>query len=417
MPIAEAIRLALSQLRAQKLKSALTLVGIVISVTFLITVVSILEGVNVWVKDTIQTVMAANTFEVRQASGINFGERSEDERDFWRRRPPLTDADIGPIAEALPEGTLWAGIKASWAEIQSPFAKPTWTQVVAVNGDFFEIDRSPIARGRVLTEQELNLGTSAVVIGSEVAQVMFGLLDPIDRTMKISDLPYRVVGVLEERGSLFGESLDRLIVISLSSPARRTLNGWWEPVSNIHGIKVAANETETLLQAQENVRQVMRTRHKLRPSQRDDFTLETSEAGMEQWASIRGRMIAAAAILPGIGLVIGALVIMNIMLVAVAERTREIGIRKALGARRWDILWQFLIEAATLSTIGSAIGIAGGIAAAKIIAHFSPLPAAVAFWSIPAGLMLGAVVGIFAGLYPASRAARLDPIAALRFET
>jgi putative ABC transport system permease protein len=421
MPIAEAIRLALSQLRAQKLKSVLTLTGVVISVTFLITVVSIIEGINVFVHQTMAVIMAGNTFELRKTSGIRFGEIDEQEARSWMRRKAVREEDIGPVLDVLPPGVLWTAHTGGMVMIASPHGTADWTMVFAASGDFLPIHNTKIERGRAPTAQELELGSSVAVIGPEVATAVFGDLDPLDRGVKILGIPYRIIGVGEKKGAMFGESMDRWAFIPLRSPARRTLGKYmsWEPwdPASVEGIKFQSTDPALLAEAKENVRQVMRVRHHLRPGDADDFTLETSEAGMAAWGDIKGKLIAAAAILPTIGLIIGAMVIMNIMLVAVAERTREIGIRKALGARRWDILSQFLVEAATISTIGAALGIAGGIAAAKTISHFTPLPAAVALWSIPVGLMIGAVVGIAAGMYPASRAAKLDPIAALRFET
>jgi putative ABC transport system permease protein len=171
-----------------------------------------------------------------------------------------------------------------------------------------------------------------------------------------------------------------------------------------------------MLSTMEEVRQVMRARHHLRPAQKDDFELETSDSALQFWNKIKGYLVVAGIALPAIGLVVGALVIMNIMLVAVAERTAEIGVRKALGARRQDILAQFLVESATLSTVGSAIGVVCGIGISAIIASVSPLPTHVALWSIVVSVLLGAGVGIAAGVYPASRAALLDPITALRAE-
>jgi len=179
---------------------------------------------------------------------------------------------------------------------------------------------------------------------------------------------------------------------------------------------IQAPSREEMTGTMEKVREVMRTRHKLRPNQPDDFELETSDTALEFWNKIKGYLVIAGVALPAIGLVVGAIVIMNIMLVAVAERTREIGIRKSLGARRRDILAQFIVESATLSTVGALIGIALGIGAAQLVAAVSPLPATVAPWSLVAGTLVGAGVGILAGVYPASRAARLDPIIALRQE-
>jgi putative ABC transport system permease protein len=179
---------------------------------------------------------------------------------------------------------------------------------------------------------------------------------------------------------------------------------------------IQAASREEMTTAMENVRQTMRARRGLRPSQPDNFTLETSDSALEFWNKIRGYLVMAGVALPAIGLVVGAIVIMNIMLVAVAERTREIGIRKALGARRRDIMSQFLVESATLSTVGAAIGVVVGFAFAKLISVVTPLPAAVELWSVIVGVSIGAGVGILAGIYPASQASLLDPIEALRQE-
>jgi putative ABC transport system permease protein len=226
-------------------------------------------------------------------------------------------------------------------------------------------------------------------------------------------LPYTVIGVLETQGSAFGLSFDNQVFAPWQSPVRRLLN---RVPSIIDAVIVQVPTASQMTEAQERVRQVMRTRHKLRPGQPDNFSLQTSESALAFWNKLKRYLVLAGIALPAIGLVVGAIVIMNIMLVAVAERTREIGIRKALGARRVDILSQFLVESATLSTVGAAAGVALGVGLAKLISVMSPLPATVAPWSIVVGVALGAGVGIISGVYPASRASLLDPIAALRQE-
>jgi putative ABC transport system permease protein len=238
-------------------------------------------------------------------------------------------------------------------------------------------------------------------------------LDPIGRELRVGGIPYRVVGITESRGSAFGISFDNFIIAPWKSPIRRLLN---RTPNVVDAVIVQAENPLVLTEAQELVRGVMRTRHGLRPGTKDDFTLETSASALEFWNRIKGYLVIAGIALPAIGLVVGSIVIMNIMLVAVAERTREIGIRKALGAKRRDILAQFLVESATLSTVGAMLGIALGIGLSQAIAAVSPLPASVAPWSIVVGVLVGAGVGIVAGVYPASRASLLDPITALRSE-
>jgi putative ABC transport system permease protein len=253
---------------------------------------------------------------------------------------------------------------------------------------------------------------SVVVIGTDVAEHFFPDLDPIGREMRVSGVPYTVIGVLKKQGSVFGFNLDRMFIAPWTSPIRRVTN----PRGDIDAMIVQASDRPGVDEAMEAVRGVLRGHRHVGAGKPDNFALETADAALSFFAELRNRLIVFGTALPAIGLVVGAMVIMNIMLVAVAERTAEIGIRKALGARRRDILSQFLVEAATLSIIGAAIGIALGIGASQIVAHVTPLPARVAPWSIVLGLAVGAGVGIVAGMYPASRASRLDPIAALRQE-
>jgi putative ABC transport system permease protein len=250
-----------------------------------------------------------------------------------------------------------------------------------------------------------------VVIGSETAEHYFPSLDPIGKDLIIEGLPFRVIGVLEKQGSAFGMSLDRQAIAPFHSPMRR-----FTGARNIYGVLVQAPSPEAMPEVQGAVEELMRRRHRLLPTQENDFSLESSASALSTWQNIQKYLVLAGIFLPAIGLVVGAIVIMNIMLVAVAERTREIGIRKSLGARRRDIMSQFLVEAATLSVIGAAIGIGLGYALARVVAAVSPLPTSVAPWSVVVSIVLGAGIGILAGAYPASRASRLDPITALRSE-
>src|SRR6185295_6395390 len=218
--------------------------------------------------------------------------------------------------------------------------------------------------------------------------------------------------VAEKQGSAFGISMDSFIIVPYRSPAHRLLNRF-----KVIDAVIVQSPNEVAMRANmEAVREVMRQQRQLRPNQKDNFVLETSDSALEFWRKIQGFLVWAGIALPAIGLLVGSIVIMNIMLVAVAERTREIGVRKALGARRRDILGQFLAESVTLAVVGASLGIASGAALAKIIQAVSPLPASVELWSVIVGVAVGGGVGIVSGVYPASRAARLDPIAALRQE-
>jgi len=251
-----------------------------------------------------------------------------------------------------------------------------------------------------------------VVIGSEVASYYYEGLDPVGRELRVAGLPYTIIGVIEEQGSVFGFSMDRLAIAPVTTPLTRAIN----PRGDIDAITVQAGNRELITEGMELSREALRGFRGLGPSEEDDFALTTSSAALSFFDGLKSKLVLFGTALPAIGLVVGALVIMNIMLVAVSERTREIGVRKALGARRRDIIAQFLVEASTLSIIGAMIGAACGVGLAKLIAAVTPLPASVAPWSLVAALIVGAGVGITAGIYPASRAARLDPIAALRQE-
>jgi len=413
MPLLEAVRLALAQIRVQKLKSFFTLLGVTIGVMFLIAVVSIVEGMGRYMEeDFVGKLMGINTFELRRQPNINLGDVTEATWREWQRRPRIRMSDVEPVVSELPAGTRWSTSSSDDVRAESDYQRPRDVQVTAVGGDYFEIKKLGVASGRIFTAQEAALGIPVLVIGEETAKRFFPGVDAIGRQLRIGGVPYTVDGVAERQGSIFGISLDRFAIGPEKSPLIRLVN----PHGVVDEITVQAPTVQVMDEAMEVVRQVMRGRRKLRPSQPDNFDISTSASALAFWSQIKSKMVIAGVALPAFGLVVGAIVIMNIMLVAVAERTREIGIRKSLGARRRDILAQFLVESATLSTIGAAIGIGLGIGLSQAVAALSPLPATVAPWSIVVGTLVGAGVGILAGIYPASRAARLDPIVALRQE-
>jgi putative ABC transport system permease protein len=414
MSFFQAIKLALDTIRVQKLKSFFSVIGVTIGVTFLIAVVSIVAGMSRYMEDDlVGKLIAVNSFSLRARPDFQMGDATPAQRQEWRRRPRILRSDVDPVAASLPPTAHWTVESSTSLNIETPYASPRRTQISTVSEDWFAIKKMGVTQGRLINPQEYHLGTPAVVIGQDVADHFFPNLNPIGRELKIQSIPYTVVGVADKQGSVFGQSLDKFVI----APERSPLNRWVNPHGVIDAMIIQGDDDASMREAMEQARITMRSRRHLHPAQPDNFELETSENALEFWNKVKGYLVIAGVALPAVGLVVGAIVIMNIMLVAVSERTREIGIRKALGARRKDILNQFMVESATLAALGAAVGVGLGIGFAKLLAAISPLPAAVEVWSIFLGVGVGAGVGMIAGIYPASRAALLDPIAARRQET
>ncbi|MBI4546002.1 MAG: ABC transporter permease [Gemmatimonadetes bacterium] len=413
MPLLEGVRLALAQIRAQKLKSFFSLIGVLIGVMFLMTVVSVVEGLDRYMKqDFARTVYGLNTVTVRRRPSVWFSTSSAEWRQM-RRRPRLTFDDLAAVRQQLGVPALVAASSDAGGRIEA--ADGTEVENVWLTGataDYFRIREYEVGRGRLFTGPEDELGAAAVVLGHEAAEKLFGALDPIGRMVRIKGSSFRVIGVLEKQGSLFGMSLDNRAV----APARSAISRMVNPHRIIDEILIRATDAQGMARALLAAESIMRARHRLRPGESNDFEIETAEDSMSFWTRISRILYVAFPGLVAIALVVGGMVIMNIMLVSVAERTREIGVRKALGARRRDILLQVLIESATLSGLGAMIGILLGVGLAQLVRAASPLPAAIALHWIGAAALLGVGVGVLAGLYPAARAAAMDPIVALRHE-
>ncbi len=412
MSFLDAVRLALQTLRAQKLKSAFSLIGVFIGVSFLIGAWSIVNGVNQYMVDKFAgTIIGVNTYHLRRRP--NFNPNTDDSTwRAWARRPRISFSDAQAVASGITVPVLTAWQSSDRITIEANGKQVRDAEVTGATERYFEIKNLGIENGRPFSAQEARSGVPVVVIGSEVGEKLFPNRDPVGKHVRIGGKQYRVIGVIAKQGKLFGFSLDRIAVAPALSPVQDLVN----PPGVVDALIVKAATVEAMRDAMGQAEAIMRSRRHLRPSQDNNFVTETSEAVLEFWAGIQRILVIVGPGLVLISLVVGGIVIMNIMLMAVAERTREIGLRKSLGARRRDIMRQFLAEATTLATLGASLGVATGVGLTFLVAATTPLPAALSPASIWIGVLIGAGVGIAAGVYPASRAASLDPIAALRHE-
>ncbi len=409
----EAIRLAFAQIRAQKLKSFFSVVGVIIGVMFLIAVISIVEGMNRYMEeDFAKTIFGLNTLTVSRAPSVQMESSREQWRE-WRRRPRLRIDDAEAIQEQLAMPALVAVESMNTGRAKSARGievQGVW--LTAASSDFFRIREMEVERGRLFGPLEDEAGLPVVVLGSETAEKLFGALDPLGRTVRIDNISFEIIGVLESQGKLFWMSLDNRAI----APARSAMGRLTNPRNVVDNILVKADHPQALAAARLDVEAIMRVRHRLRPDEPNTFEIETKDDSMSFWQTFSRILFIAFPGLVGIALVVGGMVIMNIMLMSVVERTREIGMRKAVGARRRDIILQILVESSALSLTGAAIGILLGILMAQLIEAVSPMPAVIGIrWLVIAAVM-GVGVGVVAGIYPASRASKLDPVVALRAE-
>jgi putative ABC transport system permease protein len=413
MQIREGVLLALGQIRAQKLKSFFAVLGVIIGVMFLITVVSVVEGMNRYMEeDFARTIYGLNTITLSRTPEISVSGDADTWREF-RRRPRVTFRDADAVRAGLTVPALVAVESFNSGRIQSEQGveiENVW--LTGASADLFRIRDLDVERGRAFTAPEDRAGVPVVILGYEAAQSLFGNLDPLGRTVKINNRQFEVIGVMKRQGTLFGMSMDNRAFAPARSPMGRFVN----PQGIVDRVLVKPISAADLRQAQMDVEATMRVRNRLRPADANNFSIETAAESMNFWEKIRRILMIAFPGLVSIALVVGGIVIMNIMLVSVTERTREIGIRKALGARRRDIHVQVLVESATLSLLGALVGIGIGVALSQIVQALSPLPAAIAPFWMGMAVLMGVGVGVIAGIYPAARAARMDPVVALRAE-
>jgi putative ABC transport system permease protein len=408
MLLLEGVRLALRSIATHKLRTALTLLANVIAVSSVIAIVSILDGMDTYVKETVAGEGTGIVTLTRVDPLKILG--SLDEFIESLRNPRLTRRDVEYLRENL---VLAAEIDAqvdTGARVAYRKRYIDGIQVVGRYADYPLFRDLPIRSGRHFTHVEVDAKAPVAVIGSDVAEGLWPDQDPIGRSLKIGARTFHVVGVLEEQASILGSNQNRRLIVPITTYQK--VYGTRESLD----ILVKVPDLALLQDAQSEITTLMRIRHGLRPKERNDFEVTTSEGLVALWQRLSRSIFLSLVGISAISLVIGGIIIMNIMLVSVTERIREIGIRKALGAKRQSILWQVLVESMTLSSSGGVAGIAIGFLIASLIGAFTPLPYIVAPWAIFAGLFVTVSTGVFFGIYPASQAARLDPIEALHHE-
>ena len=406
MPFLEGLLIALRALWANKLRSVLTVLGNIIAITSIVAVVSVIQGMNSYVEDKV-IGLGANVIVLRRGPYIV---TSHDMAEQVQKRRRITTEDSSEIRRSV---TLARFIGAQVSSQQRVRFRERYVDGVDIQGQALPIlvpANFEVERGRLFSDTELERARPVVVLGYEVADKLFTGADPLGKEVKIDEVNYSVIGVAAEQGSVLGVSQDKIVAMPISSYQKQ-----FGSLDSIE-IPMEAVSDEAAASLKDEVRMVMRVRHRLKPQQEDDFAIETSESLTTFWKQISAAIFSAASGLVSLSLVVGGIVIMNIMLVSVTERTKEIGIRKALGAKRRHILWQFLIESVALSTLGGVLGVLLGWGLCFAIRAATPLPAIMSLWSVMLALVIVFAVGIVFGIYPANRAARLDPIEALRYE-
>ena len=406
--LAENLTLALDALRANKLRSSLTILGVVVGVMTIIGMVALIQGLNKSMAGQIEALGSNVIYVFRHQPGVRFGPDSEEERN--RKRFTLEDAialrDECPALEAVsPENHLSGGSTIAWHTSKAKRVDQT-----GVWPTYENVNNTHCASGRFINDGDMARKSNVCVLGQDVVDVLFPGVDPIGQEVLTDGLSFTVIGVAEPKGKFLGNTQDKFVLIPYTTFQKYHSEEW--------EIFIAAKpKSKPLMEtAMDEMREVLRRRRKVPSNKPDDFALVTQESLLQLYNSITGAFFLVMVVISSIGLLVGGIGVMDIMLVSVTERTREIGVRKAVGARRRDILLQFLIEAVTLCAVGGAIGILAGIGIAKFVSAISPLPSVVPWWSVILGFGFSSGVGIFFGVWPAVKAARLDPIAALRCE-
>ena len=405
----ESLAIALRALWANKLRSVLTILCVVISIASIILVVSVVDGMDFYVKNKLAD-QGSNVFTIRR---VNEWEILTDFDKFLKslKNPKLTLDDLEALRQEVPLGEF---IDAAMDRSERVSNGRRFVDEVEIRGrteEYAAMGDFPLASGRHLSRIDGQQRREICVLGWDVATGLFPDTDPLLQSVKIAGRHYTVVGVLEKKPRGLGGNPNTVAIIPITTHLKHFGSRW-----RSLAIPIRTASMETFEAAQEQARVAMRIRHKLKPAEEDDFYITASEQLLSIWEAISKGIFGSLIGVVSITLVVGGIIIMNVMLVAVTERTREIGVRKALGAKRRNITMQFVIESITLTLVGGVIGIALGFFFAYLVAAFSPLPYRIAPWSIVVALFISFIVGLTFGVYPARKAAKLDPVVALRHE-
>jgi putative ABC transport system permease protein len=427
---ADIIGMAAATLRANKLRAGLTILGVVIGITAIVGMTSLIRGFDESIKDSIRE-LGPNTLFVAKFSGLSFAAGKEF-KDLIKR-PVLTVADAKAIERDAPSAGIvdvWLGAWGMPGRDRAYYKgeKTKELSIIGVSENYAAVNFLKLTGGRFFTASEVQHRRAVVVLGDTPTQALFPNVDPIGKTIRVGSVPYEVVGTVGKRTSPFGNSgQDDFLVVPYTTfekqfgwrrSGRININGAVTDASAMQSAMIAVVPAEgaTRAQAMQEVEQIMRIRHGLKLDQANDFDIITQDAALKMYDQITGAVFIGLVVISSIALMVGGIGVMAIMMISVTERTREIGVRKALGARRREILWQFLLEAVFLTSVGGVLGIILGASIGFGVHAATGFPVSLPWWSFALGIGFSSSVGIFFGLVPAIRAAGLDPIEALRYE-
>ncbi len=408
MLFSEAFKLALQSLWANKLRTILTLIGVVMGVASVIMVITLVQGANRYVATKLSGY-GADVFTVSQMSSVIF---TPEEYFKFQKRKIIRIEDYEAVKDSCAECSEVGALLDKSTNVVYNGHSSNNTDVRGYTWTMLSLNNIDIAIGRGFTPADEEHATHNVIVGYDIIDNLIGDgVDPLGKEIRVDGIPYTIIGVGDRQGKTLGQSQDNWVAVPITT--YQQIYGYNDSVT-IYAR--AGGNAQAMERAEDDVRVLMRTRRHDAPGSDDDFQLETNDTFLDIWKQISSLFATVVLGLASVALVVGGVVIMNIMLVSVTERTREIGVRKALGAKQRDVLLQFLIESGTMAVTGGAIGVLCGIGVGKLITVVVGFPTSVPIWAVILGLFLAGAVGIFFGVYPASKAAKLDPVVALRAE-